>query len=54
MMDDRGYLKNTIQKVKDYRKEGICIGDNLLITEETSYLPLGTNEIVDVIQHFLK
>ena len=52
MMDDRGYLKNAIQRVKDYRKEGICIGDNLLITEETSNLPLGTNEIVEVIQRF--
>lgn len=54
MMDDRNYLKHAVQRVKDYRKEGIYVGDNLLITEETSVLPLGTDEILSVIQHFLK
>lgn len=54
MMDDRNYLKHTVQRGKDYRKEGIYIGDHLLITEETSVLPLGTDEILSVIQHFLK
>lgn len=54
MMDDRNYLKHAVQRVKDYRKEGIYVGDNLLITEETSVLPLGTDEILSVIQYFLK
>lgn len=53
MMDDRNYLKHTVQRVKDYRKEGIHVGENLLITEETSSIPLGTDEIESVIQHLL-
>lgn len=52
MMDDRMYLKHAIQRVKEYEKSGIFVGDNLLLTEETSTLPLGTNEIEDIIRHF--
>ena len=54
MMDDRGYLKHTVQRIKDYRKDGIHVGDNLIITEETASGPLGTDEIISVIKHFLK
>lgn len=54
MMDDRMYLKHAIQRVKDYGKSGIYIGDNLLITEETSTLPLGTKEIESMIRHFFE
>ena len=53
MMDDRSYLKDTVQRIKTYRKEGIQLGDNLIITEETSTLPLGTDEILSVIKHFM-
>lgn len=53
MMDDRNYLKHTVQRIKDYRKEGIYIGDNLIITEETSMLPLGTDEIKSVIKQVM-
>lgn len=53
MMDDRIYLKHAVQRVKEYRKNGIYPGDNLLLTEETSTIPLGTDEIEDVIKHFL-
>ena len=54
MMDDRGYLKHTVQRIKDYRKDGIYVGDNLIITEETASVPLGTDEIISVIKRFLK
>lgn len=53
MMDDRTYLKQAVQRIKDYRKSGIYVGDNLLITEETSTIPLGTDEISGIIRHFL-
>ena len=53
MMDDRSYLRDTVQRIKTYRKEGIQLGDNLIITEETSTLPLGTDEILSVIKHFM-
>lgn len=54
MMDDRMYLKQSVQRIKEYRKSGIYVGDNLLITEETSTLPLGTDEIEDIARHFFK
>lgn len=53
MMDDRDYAKHSVLRIKDYLRNGICLGDNLIITEETSTLPLGTNEIEQVIcQYF--
>lgn len=54
MVDDRMYMKHAVQRLKEYAKSGIFVGDNLLITEETSTLPLGTNEIESVIRHFFK
>lgn len=54
MMDDRIYLKHAVERVKAYGKSGIYAGDNLLLTEETSTMPLGTNEIERVIRHFFK
>lgn len=50
MMDDRYYLRQSIQRIKDYSKNGIVIGDNLIITEEMSTIPLGTDEIMRIIQ----
>jgi hypothetical protein len=35
-------------------KNGICVGKNLIITEETSTNPLGTDEIEAVINELLK
>ena len=54
MLDDRMYLKQSVQRIKEYRKSGIYVGDNLLITEETSAFPLGTDEIEDIARHFFK
>ena len=50
MMDDREYAKHAVQRVKQLSKEGIVIGDNLVITEETQTCPLGTDEIEAVIK----
>ena len=52
MMDDREYAKHTVSRLKDYMKNDIYLGDNLIITEETSSLPLTTSEIMKVVQHF--
>lgn len=52
MMDDRYYLKHALQRVKEYAKEGIILGDRLIITEETSFLPLGTDEIRKIVGNF--
>lgn len=50
MMDDREYAKNAVKKLKIYSQNGIIVGENLIITEETVTSPLGTNEISAVIK----
>lgn len=50
MMDDVGYCLHTVEKIKEYNKSGIVIGDNLIVTEENSMCPLGTGEIERVIK----
>lgn len=53
MMDDKEYAKNSVQRIKALMKNGIFVGKNLIITEETSTNPLGTNEIECIIEHYL-
>ncbi|MCR5518437.1 MAG: hypothetical protein K6F17_07700 [Lachnospiraceae bacterium] len=52
MMDDREYVKSSILRIKALMKEDIVIGDKLIITEETSANPLGTDEIETIIKTF--
>ena len=52
MLDDKEYAKNSVQRLKYLMKEDIFIGVNLIITEETSISPLGTNEIDAIIKKF--
>lgn len=52
MMDDREYARGSVIRLKELMKEGFFIGEELIITEETSANPLGTNEIDAVIKHF--
>lgn len=54
MMDNQEYAKHSVQRMKDYNRKGIFLGDNLIITEETAALPLVTSEIDSVIEHYLK
>lgn len=53
MMDDRYYLKHAIERMREYSREGILLGDKLIVTEETSYLPLGTDEIQRIANLFI-
>jgi hypothetical protein len=52
MMDDRQYATQSVLRLKEMMKNGIFLGDNLIITEETSANPLGTNEIEMVIEKY--
>lgn len=54
MMDKQEYANHSVQRIKDYNREGIFLGDNLIITEETSAVPLDTSEIDSVIRHYFK
>lgn len=53
MMDDREYIRNSVQRIKQLNKEGIMLGDNLIITEESLTSPLGTDEIKMIIKKYL-
>ena len=53
MMDDKEYAKGAVLRLKELMKEGLFVGEELIITEETSANPLGTNEIDAVIRRFL-
>jgi len=52
MMDEKDYAKNSVKRIKMLMKEDIYIGDKLIITEETSSNPLGTDEIYAIIKKF--
>jgi len=53
MMDDREYAKHAIQRIKEYQKSDILLGRDLIISEESSLLPLGTNDIEMIIKSYL-
>lgn len=50
MMDDIKYANHTVKRVKDFMKNGIVLGDNLILTEETLTYPLSTYEIEKIIK----
>ena len=52
MMDDRGYSRDAVERVKDMNRNGIILGKNLIITEETGNCPLNTTEIDAVINNY--
>lgn len=53
MMDDREYAKHAVMRIRDYEKNNIRLGSNLIITEETSTCVLGTKEIEEVIKNYI-
>lgn len=52
MMDDRDYARHAVHRLREYQQNQIYPGDGLIITEETSASPLGTDEIYAVIRKF--
>lgn len=52
MMDDRDYAKQAVFKMKSLMKNGIIVGKNMVITEETATNPLGTDEIETIIREY--
>lgn len=52
MMDDEEYARHAIRRNRDYVYSGLYLGDRLIITEETSNMPLGTNDIISIIDHY--
>ena len=53
MMDNPEYCNKAIDKINRYALNGIFIGDKLLITFETSYKPLSTKILTDMVEQFI-
>lgn len=53
MMDKISYSENAMQKIDMYEKNGILLGDGLIITHETSGNPLDINVLGRYIERFL-
>lgn len=49
MMDDREYAKHAVVRTKELARNGIVLGNNLIVSEEVSNCPLGTDEIELII-----
>ena len=53
-MDSYSYIQRTISKLDDYKRAGLYIGDNLIITFEAGDIPIGKSEIIEMIERFCK
>ena len=49
-MGDIDYISYTLKKLEEYRKDGIVLGDNLVITMESGSVPLSTKDIDKIIE----
>ena len=54
MMDDTNYVEKALRKVAYYEKNGIVIGDNLILTWETKNIPINQGVIRRQIERHLK
>lgn len=52
MMDDESYIAKNLKKLDLYEKNGFLFGKNLLVTHETSKLPLNMNIVDSYIKTF--
>lgn len=53
MMDHIDYARHSISRIKTYEKNNLFIGEQVIVTEETSTLPLDTENIERIIRHHL-
>ena len=53
MMDKEGYANDNTIKIRAYQKNGIYLGEKLIITLETKKYPMDIREIDALIQRFL-
>ena len=54
-MGDIDYISFNLKKMAEYEKNGIVLGDNLILTFESASMPLSTKDIDRTIEHiFLK
>lgn len=54
MMDDPEYSSKALAKINSYEKNGYYPGSQLILTHETSFRPIRTKLIEELISHYLK
>ena len=54
MMDDENYAEKAIHKTILYEKNGFYPGETLILTSETKNCPIDIEQVIGIIQHFLK
>ena len=52
-MDDEGYRKKNLRKVEEYRRSGIFVGKNLILTFEEDGCPFNIREFEKSIREIL-
>ncbi|MBR3003529.1 MAG: hypothetical protein IKH67_00485 [Lachnospiraceae bacterium] len=53
MMDDEEYLINAFKRIAVYERNGIYLGDRLIVTYETSGQPLNTRAVEKKLRFYL-
>ena len=52
-MDDVSYVRDNTYRINVYQKNGLFLGDDLIITWETSKMPLDIKLVDQLIRHYL-
>lgn len=52
-MDEAGYARTALQRIEEYKRNGIFPGDQLILTSETSRMPLNFTMIERTIGHYI-
>lgn len=52
MMDNEEYVNNAITKIEEYERNGVKLGDKLLVTFETSKKGLNTKRVDEMIKNY--
>ena len=53
LMDDTAYARSAVQRVDDYERNGIFLGEQLIISSETSRIPLNSIKVERMIRHYI-
>lgn len=54
LLEDGDYRRANLTKLRDYSKSGVFLGNNLIITYETDYVPLNIPEIRRMVEKVLR
>lgn len=53
LMDETGYARAAVQRLDVYEQNGMSPGDHLIITSETSRMPLNSIKVERMIRHYI-